>query len=129
MAADGGPGAETLRFTPHPPSPTHFPICDPLTASILQELAKISDFSLELPRLGIEERLAVMQAMIEANAPRGREPIWRKFQKFARMCMARGWRSLPATPDSLYAYVLFLKAEGRVSVASAGGYLSTVSTV
>ena len=100
-----------------------------MTGDILQELAKICDFSLELPRLRIEERLAVMQAMIEANAPGGRETIWRKFQKFSRMCTARGWRSLPASPDALYAYVLFLKAEGRVSVDSAGGYLSAVSTV
>ena len=100
-----------------------------MTASILRELARITDFSLDLPRLSLEERLAVMQSLIDANAPSGREAIWRKFLKFARMCTARGWRALPASPEQLYAYVLFLKAEGRVSVDSAGGYLSAISTV
>ena len=45
------------------------------------------------------------------------------------MCTQRGWRAIPVDRDQIYAFVLFLRAEGRVLVRSMPVYLSAISTV
>ena len=80
-------------------------------------------------RLTTEERWLIIRDQIEANAESGRRSIWDKFKRFAALCRRRGWRAIPASLDQIYAYVLYLRAEGRVSVRSLDVYLSAISTV
>ena len=82
-----------------------------------------------LLRLTPEERWAIIRDQVDANAESGRRSIWQKFLKFAGMCARRGWRAIPAAPEQIYAYVLFLRAEGRVAVRSLDQYVSAISTV
>ena len=101
--------------------------------TILKTLATMVDFRssqfIHLQRLTSRERLLLIRDQISANALLGQASIWQKFQKYARLCQARQWRAIPASPDQIYAYVLFLRHEGRVNVRNVGVYLSAISTV
>jgi hypothetical protein len=63
---------------------------------------------------------------LEDNTRRKYNSHWRRFTGF---CTPRGLCPLPASPSTVYRYIAFLSAEGRVASGSLGGYLSAINTV
>ena len=120
-------------YTSEDLKPEDLPSAPPLTVIVLKTLAAMVDFHssqfIHLQRLTSRERLLLIRDQISANALSGQASIWQKFQKYARLYQAQQWHAILASPDQIYAYVLFLRHEGRVNVRNVGVYLSAISTV
>ncbi|GAB5537884.1 MAG: hypothetical protein Rubg2KO_41330 [Rubricoccaceae bacterium] len=75
------------------------------------------------------ERDAILSSLFSSNAPTGRQSIVTRFRKFWKYCASLQLPPVPSSEHRVAAYVLWLQREGKVSVKSAGQYLSAVSTV